>query len=328
MPVRQTGHEQALTSAGEDGAIPLEVIVTGLGTDGAPTRTTGVPSQSSAFIGYATSAPEPPCVQPSAASCARADAQTKIVRRSAQLCDLLALDEIEVDLGTDTRLSRAMGKAVFVDRNVVQEPVLVRAVRQEDFEVGRVADGASEVKLRHVVERVAAVMYLVVHVKSFCEVRGLEHGGQPAFDGNVTAQRVGRTLGEPDGVGADVTGGIFGGENRDVELLLEFHIGVDILLVERVLVPEETQALDDATNAHGVVIAVAPSRIEHQCEVVADRSARGLAHLDVLIRVLGRVDLVALPAVGLELNCFSRIGLRGIKDLARRVGADLRAPAP
>jgi hypothetical protein len=79
--------------------------------------------------------------------------------------------------------------------------------------------------------------------------------------------------------------------------------------------------LDGATSAHGVLIAVAPSRIEHQRDVVADRPAHGLAHLDVLIRALGRVDLVALPAVGL--TDFSRTSLWGIEDLTRGVGTDL-----
>src|SRR5271165_155763 len=57
------------------------------------------------------------------------------------------------------------------------------------------------------------------------------------------------------------------------------------------------------------------------------RAAHRLAHLDVLVRVLRRVDLVGFPAVGPELCGLFRIGLRAVEDLARRVGADLRAPA-
>ena len=74
----------------------------------------------------------------------------------------------------------------------LSEAVLVRAVRQQHLEVRRVANRAGEVQLRHVVERVAAVVHLVVHVEGLGEVRGLEHGGEPALHGNVAAQVVGR----------------------------------------------------------------------------------------------------------------------------------------
>ena len=109
-----------------------------------------------------------------------------------------------------------------------------------------------------VVERIAAVVHLVVHVEGFGEVSGLEHGGEAALDRNVAAQIVGCALGEPDRVGADVAGRILGGENRDVELLPQLHVSVDVLLVERVLVPQEVKAFDGAADAHGVVVTVAP----------------------------------------------------------------------
>ena len=118
---------------------------------------------------------------------------------------------------------------------------------------------------------------------------------------------------------------VFGGHDRDVELLAQLHVRVDILLVERILEPQETQPLDGAADAHGIVVAVAPGGIEHQREVVADRPPRRLAHLDVLAGVLRRVDLVGLPAVRLEGCGLAGIGVAAVEDLARGIGADGRA---
>jgi hypothetical protein len=55
---------------------------------------------------------------------------------------------------------------------------------------------------------------------------------------------------------------------------------------------------------HRLCGAIAPGRIEHQREIVANRFAHRFAHLDVLERTLRRVNLVAFPAVGLEPGSF------------------------
>ena len=43
----------------------------------------------------------------------------------------------------------------------------------------------------------------------------------------------------------------------------------------RVLEPEEVETFDRTADAHGVRVAIAPGRIEHQREIVANRFAHG-----------------------------------------------------
>src|SRR5436305_2550528 len=79
-------------------------------------------------------------------------------RRSAQVCELLALDELEVDPRADAGRFGTAGKPILADLDVLDQPVLMRAVRQQHLEIRGVADRAGEVQLRQVVERIAAVM--------------------------------------------------------------------------------------------------------------------------------------------------------------------------
>src|SRR5213075_2101832 len=69
---------------------------------------------------------------------------------------------------------------------------------------------------------------------------------------------------------ADVALRIFGGDDRDIELLPQLHIRIDVLFVERVLVPEKAEPLDGAADTHCVGVTIAPGGIEHQGELVAD----------------------------------------------------------
>src|SRR5262245_60292832 len=77
---------------------------------------------------------------------------------SRELRQLFPLDEVEIDLGADAGRLRAARHAVAADLDVVEQAVLVRAVRQQHLEIGRIADRAGEVQLGEIVERVAAVM--------------------------------------------------------------------------------------------------------------------------------------------------------------------------
>src|SRR5262249_32726948 len=106
---------------------------------------------------------------------------------SAEMSDPLALDQIEVDLRADARRFRAAREPVLADRDVAGEPILMRAVRQQYLEIRGVANGTGEVQLRVIVERVAAVVLLVIHVEGFGEMRSLEHGGEAALDRDVAA---------------------------------------------------------------------------------------------------------------------------------------------
>src|SRR5262245_2259395 len=95
---------------------------------------------------------------------------------SAQAGHGLALDQREIDLGADARGGRAMRQAVLVDHDIILEPILVRAVRQQHFEIGRVVNRAGEMQLCHVVQRIAAVVHFVVHMKGLGLLRGLDYG--------------------------------------------------------------------------------------------------------------------------------------------------------
>ena len=118
---------------------------------------------------------------------------------------------------------------------------------------------------------------------------------------------------------------VFGGEDRNVELLLELDVIVDVLVGERVLVPVKPHLLDRAADPQGFLVAVAPGRVEHHRVVVADRLAHRLADLDVVAPGLRRMDLVGAPAGRLVMPGLLDIGLgRGV-DLGAGIGGDLVA---
>ena len=109
------------------------------------------------------------------------------------------------------------------------------------------------------------------------------------------------------------------------ELLAQLDVGVDVLLVERILEPQIAHLLDRAADPERVGVFVAPRRVEHERVVVADGFAHGFAYFDIFGGVLRRVDLVGFPAVGFEFGGFAGVGLPAVEDLARGVGADRRA---
>src|SRR5207237_2806959 len=108
-------------------------------------------------------------------------------------------------------------------------------------------------------------------------------------------QEVGGAFGDPRDVGIEAADRVFGGKDRDVELLLQLDVVVDVLVGERVLVPVEPHLLDRAADPQRLLVAVAPGRIEHHGVVVADRLPDRLADLDVVAPALWRVDLVGGP---------------------------------
>ena len=121
-----------------------------------------------------------------------------------------------------------------------------------------------EMQVRQVVQRVAAVVHLVVHVERLGEMRGLQHRREPAFVRDVAAQVVGGALGQPDRIGIEPARRILGRHDRNVQLLPQLHVVVDVLVGQRVLVPVIAHLLDRAADPQRLRVVVAPGRIEHQ----------------------------------------------------------------
>jgi len=76
---------------------------------------------------------------------------------------------------------RGYASTARIDLDVLHEAVLLRRRGQEHLEELAVLDGHDDMEIRKVVERVAAVVDLEVHVEALGEVRGLHYcvGGMP-----------------------------------------------------------------------------------------------------------------------------------------------------
>ena len=148
-------------------------------------------------------------------------------------------------------------------------------------------------------------------------MRGLQHGGKAALIRDIAAQIVGGALGQPDRIGLQSAGGKLRRHDRDIQLLAQLDVVVDVLVRHRIFVPVVAHLLDRTADAQRIGVAVAPGGIEHQPEVIAHRLANRRAYLDVLIRIARRMDLVGAPAV-----CLERLRLI---DIGRDVGQHLRA---
>ena len=122
-------------------------------------------------------------------------------------------------------------------------------VGQQDLEEGGVADGGDDVEVGDVVQRVAAVVDLVVQVKRLRKVRGLHEGGDAALHRHVATQVVRGLVREPRRVGGETAGRVLGGEDGDREMLLELDVAQQIVVGQRILVPVEPQLLDGLAHA-------------------------------------------------------------------------------
>ena len=129
-----------------------------------------------------------------------------------------------------------MDEAVAIDGDILGEPVFLHRVRQQNFEELGVPDRHDHVQIGDVVQRVATVVHLQVHVEGFGEMRGLDQGRNPAFDRDIAAQEVGGAFENPRSITIEAADREFGGEDRNIELLLELDVIVDVLVGERVLV--------------------------------------------------------------------------------------------
>ncbi len=168
---------------------------------------------------------------------------------------------------------------------------------------------------------------LEVHVEALGEVRRLHEGRDPALDGHVAAQEVGRARHQPGRVGGEAARRVLGGQDRDREVLLELHVVVQVVVGQRILVPVVPEALDGTAHPDRGRIVVGPRGVQHQREGVPHHAAHRLADLDVHARLGGRVDLVRGPARGLETRRLLRVGLLGLEHRRARVGGQAVAVA-
>src|SRR5438034_9760255 len=105
--------------------------------------------------------------------------------------ELLALDQREVDGGTEAGAVHGVHEPLPVHLDVLREAVLLGGSGQQHLEELAVLDRQDHVEVRHVVERVAAVVDLEVHVEGLGQVRRLHQRGDAALHRHVAAQEIG-----------------------------------------------------------------------------------------------------------------------------------------
>src|SRR5262245_18329959 len=79
--------------------------------------------------------------------------------------DLLALDQLEIDGGTQARPTGHVDQPVAADHDILLQAVLLRRIGQQDLEELGVPERGDDVQVGYVVQRVAAMMDLVVHAE-------------------------------------------------------------------------------------------------------------------------------------------------------------------
>ncbi len=129
--------------------------------------------------------------------------------------------------------------------------------------------------------------------------------------------------GDPLGHAVVAAGRVFGRHDRDVELLVQLDVAVDVLLDQGILVPGEAEFLDRAADPQGVLVLVRPHRIQHQLEIVADRLAHGPTERDIRPGLAMGMELVRGPAHLLEAQGLLDIGLRGRMPGSAGIDRDL-----
>ena len=147
----------------------------------------------------------------------------------------LALHQIQIDLGTQTWTGRRLHHAAGIHFDVVHQSVLERTAARKDFVVVAVRDRHRDVQVGDVVERVTAVVDFALHLEALGHVRDANHRCDTTANGDVAAQHVRRTLIDPLGHAVEAARRELGIDHRDVELLLQLLVVVDVLFGEGVL---------------------------------------------------------------------------------------------
>ena len=167
-------------------------------------------------------------------------------------------------------------------------------------------------QIRHIVQRIAPVMYLELHIVRLRQMRYLDERRYPARHRHIPAQYVGGVALYPVRHPVQPARRVLGGHYRYVHLGAQLDIAIDVLLHQRILIPEEVQLLYRAPHPHRIFVAVRPHRVQHQRHIRPHRLAHRLAYLYVLFRNAVRVYLVRRPAYVLEMLCLLSVLLRRI----------------
>ena len=167
-------------------------------------------------------------------------------------------------------------------------------------------------QVRHIVERIAAVMYLELHIVRLRQMRYLDERRYAARHRHIPAQDVGGVALNPVRHAVQPARRVLGGHYRYIHLGAQLDIAIDVFLHQRILIPEEVQLLYRAPDPHRIFVAVRPHRVQHQRHIRPHRLAHGLANLNILFRNAVRVNLMRRPAYVLEMLSLLRVLLRRI----------------
>src|SRR5215471_17661550 len=88
----------------------------------------------------------------SAPNCRHCERSEAISCRSAQHPDLLAFDQVEIDLGAEAGFARRVDETVAVDGDVFGEAVFLHRVRQQHLEEFGIADRHDHVEIGDIVQ--------------------------------------------------------------------------------------------------------------------------------------------------------------------------------
>src|SRR5690606_26890474 len=146
----------------------------------------------------------------------------------AEYLDLVAFDQGEIDLRSQSWPVEGVDETLAVDGDVVHQPVFLRPFGQQHLEELGVPGRHDDMQIGDVVERVAAVVDLDIHVEGLGQACRLGNRGDAALDGDVGAQIVGRLLHDPGGEGIEAAGRVLGRHDRDIELLPQLDVIVDV----------------------------------------------------------------------------------------------------
>ena len=79
--------------------------------------------------------------------------------------ELVAQDQVEIDLDTEPGAGRSVDQSLRIDADVRDESVAMRWFRQQDLEEFAIANRRGDVQAGDVVERIPAMMNLVLQVE-------------------------------------------------------------------------------------------------------------------------------------------------------------------
>jgi pectin methylesterase-like acyl-CoA thioesterase len=202
--------------------------------------------------------------------------------------DRVGLDVVEVDVLAQSReIGKAdealgihgVGGAVEPGGNLV---VVEKRVQESALVPGAVADRADHVQVGG-----AVAVDLAVHPEGLGQVRDLEARPDAASQRHAGAQDVAGTRARPRRAREEPPGERLGPQDRDAQLAREPAVGLDRVLLHRLLEPGEAELLDLAPDVERVRTAVPVVAVEHEGDIRPDRLAHGRAGPHVHFRIRG-----------------------------------------